>query len=53
MLVGENKQMISKIKIAYFNNQTIFLENREFYKFQATKNEFMKFLERDERRSLK
>ena len=45
--------MIEKIKLAYFKNQTIFLEYHDFIKFRATKSHFMQFLERDERRTLK
>lgn len=53
ILVSEKKELMTRIQKDYFNHQTIFLNERDFIKFRTSKNEFMQFLERDERRSLK
>ena len=39
--------------MTYFENQTIFLDKKDYRIYKERKNEFMQFLERDERRALK
>ena len=53
LLVGENQELTEKIRQLYINNQTIFLNQLDYENYKESKNTFMQFLERDERKILK
>ena len=49
----ESEEIIEKIENLYFQNSSIYLDIKEQQEFDQSKNEFMKFLERDEREAMK
>ena len=55
MLVHEqdSEETTRRIEKLYFQNSSIYLNSSEQRAFDKSKNEFMRFLERDEREALK
>ena len=49
----ESDEIIEKIENLFFQNSSIYLDIKEQQEFDQSKNEFMKFLERDEREAMK
>ena len=49
----ESEEIIEKIENLFFQNSSIYLDIKEQQEFDQSKNEFMKFLERDEREAMK
>ncbi len=54
MLIDDKKEeTLNDIKHLYLNNASVFLDKNEKRKFNQSKNEFMQFIERDDRDALR
>ena len=53
VLIGKDAEKMNEVVNLYFRNATIYSSKEAQKKFDKSKNEFMKFLERDERENHK
>ena len=54
VLIDDSKlETLTLIKLLYLNNASIYQDKSEKMEFKQSKNEFMKFIERDDRDALR